>query len=203
MKYSILFTTGLLLPLSAPAHTPLPPPNSGVATKSECVTSTSSSSETVAGLRVNVVVCRDDQIAWITVTRSVDNKVIATESKHFSVSSERVRYGFGVENIVDDALDRFHVQFTYGDAGTPTSDIFRFIFKKGKWRASGRDHDTTAECGDGSIGDGSKYSINYLTGRVIIDDYNQCRPLKTMKRNIEVSPVWLSQFDPFDSRLEW
>lgn len=202
MKCSVLFMIGLLLTLSAAAHARILSTNSDVATKSGCETSTSVPSQTIVGLRISVVICRNDEVAWIAVSRTTDGTVIATESKHFSISSERVGYGFGVDGIVEEAPDRFHVQFTYGNAGTPTSDTFRFVLRSGKWRTSGRDRHTMAACGDGSIGVGESYSIDYLTGKVLIDEYRQCRYLKVTEGNTKKQHVWLSQFDPFDPTLE-
>jgi hypothetical protein len=201
MKYCTLFVAEILFILSALVHASQPPPESKVATANNCETATSTPYETAHRFRADVIICRNSQVAWIAVARSAEDKVVVTESQHFAIDFDRVRYGFGAEEIVGDTPDKFHVQFTYGSAGTPTSDIYRFILKNGKWRVSGRDYHTLTECGDGSIGDGSRYSFNYLTGKIIITTYSQCRPTKSKERTIKAQDVELREFDPFDPKL--
>lgn len=146
-----------------------------------------------------VKVCRGPDTAWIVVVQGSRRAV--TESAHFSIGQGRFGYGFGVEAIVVDAPDRFHVQFTYGSASVPNSDVIRFVWRDSAWRIAGRDFSTLARCADGSIDTSSRYSVNYLTKRAVATLYDGCRLRKTVRASLHTMPPTLQEFDPLDPAL--
>jgi hypothetical protein len=148
-----------------------------------------------------VKVCRDSDTFWIIVARRRGSERTAAESTHFSVGQGRFGYGFGVEAIVVDAPDRFHVQFTYGSASVPNSDVIRFIWLDNAWWIAGRDFSTLARCADGSIDTSSRYSVNYLTKRAVATLYDGCRFHKTVRASLHAMPPTLQGFDPLDPAL--
>jgi hypothetical protein len=198
----IYFVTSMLFILSALASSPLPASGSGSGTESKCESYTPSPLATVVASRPEVTICSKDQVAWVTVTRSADNDVSVNESRHFAIDLSKVGYGLGVDEIASDSPSRFHIQFTYGRASTPTSDIFRFTLKNGKWYVSGRDYRTTTRCTDGSIDSGSSYSINYFTGSAIVDIFDQCKLYKEERISVKARHITLAQFDLFNPLLD-
>lgn len=148
-----------------------------------------------------VKVCRSPDTVWIIVARRGRSERMATESTHFSVGQRRFGYGFGVEAIMVDAPDRFHVQFTCGSASVPNSDVIRFIWRDNAWWIAGRDFSTLARCADGSIDRSSRYSVNYLTERAVATLYDGCRFHKTVKVSLHVMLPRFQGFDPLDPAL--
>ena len=128
--------------------------------------------------------------------------VSVNESRHFAIDLGKVGYGLGVDAIVIDSQDRFHIQFTYGNASIPISDTYRFSFRTGRWYVSGRDYRTLSRCTDGSIDDSSRYSIDYLTGSVIVNNFRQCKSYNTKRYSVKTRQVTLAQFDPFEPSLQ-
>lgn len=150
---------------------------------------------------LDVRVCRGSGTAWIVVVRRGGSKRAVMESAHFLIGQGRFGYGFGVDAIVVDAPDRFHIQFTYGSASAPNSDIFRFAWRDSAWRVVGRDFSTMARCADGSIDTSSHYSANYLTHRAVATLYKGCQVNKTVRASLHVIPLTLQGFDPLDPTL--
>lgn len=175
-------------------------PNASPAANCESSMAPQAAGRTKAGYP-EVKVCRGPDTAWIVVVRGRGSRHAMTESAHFSIGQGRFGYGFGVEAIVVDAPDRFHVQFTYGSASVPNSDVIRFVWRDSAWRIAGRDFSTLARCADGSIDTSSRYSVNYLTKRAVATLYDGCRLRKTVRASLHAMPPTLQGFDPLDPAL--
>lgn len=112
-------------------------------------------------------------------------------------------YAIGVEELSVESNGRFHIQFTSftrGTAARPDSDIYRFKLIKGKWRVAEIDHRTLARCDDGSIGDGDSYSANFLTGKLLIKKFKNCKAVATKKHWAKFPVFQLVDFVPLDSK---
>lgn len=131
-----------------------------------------------------------------------DGRFVATESQPFGFSQWQGGLGLVVNGITIDGPDRFHLSLAYGNSGTPNSDTFRFKKIGPRWRLTGRDHGSTASCSDASIGSGDGYSVNYLTGKIVLDRFKDCRQLKPRMKQASFPAFDWADFDPFDPKLD-
>jgi hypothetical protein len=124
---------------------------------------------------------------------------IVKESNRFNVDPRVV---WGINEMRADADDRFHIDLQYGKASTPTDDVYRFKLINGQWRVTGRDHSTMDRCSDKSIGPGTGYSANFLTGKVVVVTYEDCEYVRKTTHHLKFPPISWESFDPFDSRID-
>lgn len=130
--------------------------------------------------------------------------IIQRTSSGFSVE-ESNRFStegvWGLDEMGADSDDRFHINFQHGSASTPTHDVYRFKLIGGQWRVVGRDHSTMEYCSDGGIGSGTKYSANYLTGKVVATIRKDCKYIRMKVHRVRFPPFHWETFDPFDEEL--
>jgi hypothetical protein len=115
-------------------------------------------------------------------------------------------YMVGVEGLIADSNDRFHIQYSSGSLGQPNTNTYRFKLINGQWRITGLDHNTLARCNDSDgsefTGEGSSYSANFLTGDVLIKEFNNCKLVASNKTKKKFPIFLLSDFTPLDERYE-
>lgn len=123
---------------------------------------------------------------------------VAVESQPFKIPDGYPV--FAVEELRADANDRFHVQFTYGSPSMPNSAIYRFKLIKNQWRVTGLDHSELMRCDDDSVGTGNRYSANFLTGTVLIEEFKNCKSVESKKYQSVFPKFLLLNFVPIDAK---
>lgn len=141
--------------------------------------------------------CLSTERGNLFILEPTTNGFLSKESKHFTTESI-----WGIEELSADANDRFHIDFVSGRMSTPTHDLFRFKLIKGRWRVIGVDRSTSDRCSDNSIGEGSSYSANLLTGKVVVMTYKDCKYASTKEKRLRFHPVFWESFDPEDPNLD-
>lgn len=139
---------------------------------------------------------KSDNSGYLFIAKKFNKSLSVMESNPFHIDYTDAEYGWSVERIVAESKDRFYIQTTSGSASMPNSDVFRFKLANGKWVLSGHDHSTLQRCPDDSIDNGDRYSINFLTKKIIIDKYRDCRHEKTIERRLVSHVISWSSFDP-------
>lgn len=144
-------------------------------------------------LVVTVMQCDDPGVIWIVAKRQTSSGYEAIESPHFQANY----LGFNGIEVYD--AHSFNVTFLNSrHMVTPINYEYAFALKRGVWTLLSASFDAAQVCGDDSIGDGSDATINYLSGKVHVDEREECKLSKTLNTIQKPQVISLQQFTPSD-----
>ncbi|TAM30632.1 MAG: hypothetical protein EPN68_03715 [Rhodanobacter sp.] len=143
-------------------------------------------------LTVVVVSCDDPYVMWIVARRSTSSGYETAESTHFRGGD------FGFNGIEINDVNNFNVALLDSRSMTmPVNFEYQFSWRHRAWVLLSSYFDWTQNCG-GSFGDGSKVTINYISGKVRVDEYEKCEPHKSYNTMQKPQVVSLEKFAPLD-----
>jgi hypothetical protein len=144
-------------------------------------------------LIVNVMRCENPNVIWVMAKRLTPSGYEVTESPHFKAEYLSAN-GIGVYDA-----HSFTVAFLDSRSMvTPINYEYAFTLKHGVWPLLSASFDGTQACDDESIGDGSAETINFLSGKVHVDEREKCKLDKSLNTSQKPVTILLKQFIPSD-----
>ncbi len=143
-----------------------------------------------------MLISESDASGFIFVLKRKDDGQFQLEATSSTFEAPQHRGGgIGVEEFAADGDDRFHVQFSSGGWGSPTSDVYSFQLVRAQWRVGSHSSWYTMECTD-EIGVGGASFQDYLAGEVTITTYDDCKHPKRKKSKDATPAPLLTDFAP-------